>query len=201
MMLPLMTVAMDRIAPPRMSRATVLATVIRQIAGAFGAASAASLLLTRQQHHQATLVQTVTPDAPAVVSSLGSMTVRLLEQGVAAGASASPGARPAQRPHQAGRQRPRLRRLLPVYAAAGAADPGAGPAGAAPPPAPLRGPTPYDRCAARTSAAPTSLPPRWRGGSPATGAMERARPPASRGFSPPLPRRGPWGGGPGGWGG
>jgi len=89
MILPLMTVAMDRIAPVRMSRATVLATVIRQIAGAFGAASAASLLLTRQQHHQATLVQTVTPDAPAVISSLGSMTVRLLEQGVAAASSAS----------------------------------------------------------------------------------------------------------------
>ncbi len=88
MMLPLMTVGMDRIAPARMSRATVLATVLRQLAGAFGAASAASLLLTRQQHHQATLVQTVTPDAPAVVSSLGAMTVRLLEQGVAAGASA-----------------------------------------------------------------------------------------------------------------
>ena len=82
MMLPLMTVAMDRIAPARMARATVLATVIRQIAGAFGAASAASLLLMRQQHHQATLVQTVTPDSTAVVSSLGSMTVRLLEQGV-----------------------------------------------------------------------------------------------------------------------
>jgi hypothetical protein len=88
MILPLMTVAMDRIAPARMSRATVLATVIRQIAGAFGAASAASLLLTRQQHHQATLVQTVTLDAPAVVSSLGSLTVRLLEQGVSAGNSA-----------------------------------------------------------------------------------------------------------------
>src|SRR6185503_19455907 len=89
MMLPLMTVAMDRIAPPRMSRATVLATVLRQIAGAFGAASAASLLLTRQQHHQATLVQTVTPDAPAVLSSLSSLTVRLLEQGIAAGTSAT----------------------------------------------------------------------------------------------------------------
>jgi EmrB/QacA subfamily drug resistance transporter len=89
MILPLMTVAMDTIAAARMSRATVLATVIRQIAGAFGAASAASLLLTRQQHHQATLVQTVTPDAPAVVSSLGSLTVWLLEQGVAAGTSAS----------------------------------------------------------------------------------------------------------------
>ena len=89
MILPLMTVAMDRIAPARMSRATVLATVLRQIAGAFGAASAASLLLTRQQHHQATLVQTVTPDAPAVVSSLGSMVVRLLEQGVAAGSAAN----------------------------------------------------------------------------------------------------------------
>jgi EmrB/QacA subfamily drug resistance transporter len=87
MMLPLMTVAMDRIAPARMSRATVLATVIRQLAGAFGAASAASLLLTRQQHHQAMLVQTVTPDAPAVASSLSSLTVRLLEQGVAASSS------------------------------------------------------------------------------------------------------------------
>jgi hypothetical protein len=80
---------MDRIAPARMNRATVLATVLRQIAGAFGAASAASLLLVRQQHHQATLVQTVTPDAPAVVGSLSSMAVRLLEQGVEAGASAS----------------------------------------------------------------------------------------------------------------
>ena len=89
MMLPLMTVAMDRIAPARMSRATVLATVIRQIAGAFGAASAASLLLMRQQHHQATLIQTVTPDAPAVASSLGALTVRLLEQGVAAGNAAT----------------------------------------------------------------------------------------------------------------
>jgi EmrB/QacA subfamily drug resistance transporter len=89
MMLPLMTVAMDRITPARMSRATVLATVLRQIAGAFGAASAASLLLTRQQHHQATLIQTITPDAMAVVSSLGSLTVRLLEQGVAAGNAAS----------------------------------------------------------------------------------------------------------------
>ncbi|MCC7371012.1 MAG: DHA2 family efflux MFS transporter permease subunit [Chloroflexi bacterium] len=85
MMLPLMTVAMDRIAGPRMSRATVLATVMRQIAGAFGAASAASLLLTRQQHHQATLVQTVTADATAVASTLSSMMVRLLEQGVSAG--------------------------------------------------------------------------------------------------------------------
>jgi DHA2 family multidrug resistance protein len=89
MMLPLMTVAMDRIAPPRMARATVLATVIRQIAGAFGAASAASLLLTRQQHHQATLVQTVTTDSTAVVSTLGSLTVRLLEQGVSAANAAT----------------------------------------------------------------------------------------------------------------
>jgi EmrB/QacA subfamily drug resistance transporter len=89
MMLPLMTVAMDRIAPTRMSRATVLATVIRQIAGAFGAASAASLLLTRQQHHQATLVQTVTADSTAVASTLGSLTVRLLEQGVSAANAAS----------------------------------------------------------------------------------------------------------------
>ncbi|HZO25582.1 MAG TPA: DHA2 family efflux MFS transporter permease subunit [Chloroflexota bacterium] len=89
MILPLMTVGMDRIAAARMSRATVLATVIRQIAGAFGAAAAASLLLTRQQHHQATLVQTVTPDAPAVVSSLGSITVRLLEQGATAANSAN----------------------------------------------------------------------------------------------------------------
>lgn len=89
MMLPLMTVAMDRIAPARMNRATVLATVIRQIAGAFGAASAASLLLTRQQHHQATLVQTVTSDSTAVVSTLGSLTVRLLEQGVSAGNAAT----------------------------------------------------------------------------------------------------------------
>jgi EmrB/QacA subfamily drug resistance transporter len=89
MMLPLMTVAMDRIAPARMSRATVLATVVRQIAGAFGAASAASLLLTRQQHHQATLVQTVTPDAPAVAGTLGTLTVRLLEQGVSMANAAS----------------------------------------------------------------------------------------------------------------
>jgi len=89
MMLPLMTVAMDRIAPGRMNRATVLATVVRQIAGAFGVASAASLLLTRQQHHQATLVQTVTLDAPAVVSTLGSLTVRLLEQGISASSSAT----------------------------------------------------------------------------------------------------------------
>lgn len=88
MMLPMMTVAMDRIAPARMSRATVLATVIRQLVGAFGAATAASLLLTRQQHHQATLVQTVTPDAPAVASALGTLTVRLLEQGIANGAAA-----------------------------------------------------------------------------------------------------------------
>ena len=43
----------------------------------------------RQQHHQATLIQTVTPDAPAVVSSLGALTVRLLEQGIAAGTSAT----------------------------------------------------------------------------------------------------------------
>ena len=137
MMLPLMTVAMDRIAPARMSRATVLATVIRQIAGAFGAASAASLLLMRQQHHQATLVQTVTPDATAVVSSLGSMTVRLLEQGVAAGASATIALGAAQRPHEAGGQRPRLRRLFLDLRVHFTADAGAGPDGAAPPPAPL----------------------------------------------------------------
>jgi hypothetical protein len=67
----------------------VLATVVRQIAGAFGAASAASLLLTRQQHHQATLVQTVTPDAPAVAGTLGTLTVRLLEQGVSMANAAS----------------------------------------------------------------------------------------------------------------
>lgn len=89
MMLPMMTVAMDRIAPARMNRATVLATVIRQLVGAFGAATAASLLLSRQQHHQATLVQTVTPDALAVASALGSLSVRLLEQGIAPGTAAT----------------------------------------------------------------------------------------------------------------
>jgi EmrB/QacA subfamily drug resistance transporter len=89
MMLPLMTVAMDRVAPARMNRATVLATVIRQLTGAFGAASAASLLVTRQQHHGATLVQTVTPDAPAVAGALGTLTTRLLDGGMPAQSAAT----------------------------------------------------------------------------------------------------------------
>ena len=60
-----------------------VAVATASITAAIGLGSA--WLLTRQQHHQAVLIQTVTPDAPAVVSSLGAMTVRLLEQGVSTG--------------------------------------------------------------------------------------------------------------------
>ncbi len=82
MMMPVSTVAMDTIPRHLIARATALSNVIRQLCGAFGTGVFASLLLERQQFHQATLAQTLTPGNVAVVQVLSATQRALLEQGL-----------------------------------------------------------------------------------------------------------------------
>ncbi len=82
-MMPAFTIAMDTIAPAAMARATALANVLRQLCGAFGTALFASLLLDRQQFHQAHLAQSITPDSLTAVRTLAETKLVLVQQGIA----------------------------------------------------------------------------------------------------------------------
>jgi EmrB/QacA subfamily drug resistance transporter len=90
-MMPAITVAMDRVPPARMARATALANVLRQLAGTFGTAAFASLLLSREQFHRSSLAQTVTPDSIATVQALAAAQAALVGQGVSEAAAQTAG--------------------------------------------------------------------------------------------------------------
>jgi MFS family permease len=81
MFMPVMTVAMDNIAPAQIPRATALSNVLRQLAGAFGTAMFASLLLSREHFHTAVLTQAVTPNSLAAVHLLSATKLALMAQG------------------------------------------------------------------------------------------------------------------------
>ena len=67
MMMPVMTVSMDTIPPHQISRASALSNVLRQLFGAFSTGIFATILLQREQFHQAILVQDVTSTNMAAV--------------------------------------------------------------------------------------------------------------------------------------
>lgn len=79
--MPAMTVAMSSLPPALVARGSSLTNVLRQLFGAFGTAIFATLLNTRQAYHQAMLVQTMTPDLPAVRMALAGIRQALVHQG------------------------------------------------------------------------------------------------------------------------
>ncbi|MFN8524246.1 MAG: DHA2 family efflux MFS transporter permease subunit [Chloroflexota bacterium] len=82
-MMPVITFAMDNISPARLPRATALGNVLRQLAGAFGTAFFASVLLDRQTYHQAILAQTATAGSASVIQLLSTTANNLMLLGVA----------------------------------------------------------------------------------------------------------------------
>jgi DHA2 family multidrug resistance protein len=80
--MPIMTVAMDNIPSLQIPRATALSNVMRQLAGAFGTAMFASLLLDRERFHEALLTQVVTPSSLAAAHALNAMKAALLQRGM-----------------------------------------------------------------------------------------------------------------------
>lgn len=82
MMMPVMTVAMDKIPPHQIARATALSNVLRQLYGAFGTGIFASLLSDRQRFHQAALAQLVTPDNLEALRILSAARMALLQSGL-----------------------------------------------------------------------------------------------------------------------
>ena len=70
MFMPVMTVSMDTIPPHLISRASALSNVLRQLFGAFSTGIFATILLQREQFHQAMLSQNVTSTNVAAVSVL-----------------------------------------------------------------------------------------------------------------------------------
>jgi len=82
MMMPVMTVSMDTIPPHQISRASALSNVLRQLFGAFSTGIFATILLNREQFHQALLAQNVTTTNVAAVQVLNATQTTLLERGM-----------------------------------------------------------------------------------------------------------------------
>ena len=82
MFMPLTTVAMDTIAPQSISRASALSNVLRQLFGAFSTGIFATILLQRQQFHQAILAQDVTSTNITAVSVLSATRAAMLQVGM-----------------------------------------------------------------------------------------------------------------------
>jgi MFS family permease len=91
MFMPLMTVSMDTIAPPSISRASALSNVLRQLFGAFATGIFATILLQRVQFHQAILSQDVTSTNIAAVSVLSATQTAMLQQGMSLTAAQAAG--------------------------------------------------------------------------------------------------------------
>ncbi len=87
MFMPVLTVAMDSIAPAKIPRATALSNVIRQLAGAFAVAIFASLLLDRTRLHATALAQVVTPSSPAALNLLNATKLGMEHLGYTADAA------------------------------------------------------------------------------------------------------------------
>jgi len=80
-MMPAMTVAMNRLPPHLIARGSSLTNVLRQLFGALGTALFVTLLQNRQQYHQAMLSQMMTPDLPGVQRALAGVQQYLVHQG------------------------------------------------------------------------------------------------------------------------
>lgn len=68
--MPAMTVAMNTLPSHLIARGSALTNVLRQVFGAFGTASFATILSSRTTYHMAMLSQTMTPDVPSVQMTL-----------------------------------------------------------------------------------------------------------------------------------
>ncbi len=84
MFMPVMAVAMDSIAPPKIPRATALSNVMRQLAGAFATAMFASLFLDHTRLHAAALTQVVTPASITAVNILNATKTAMMQLGYSA---------------------------------------------------------------------------------------------------------------------
>jgi MFS family permease len=91
MFMPLMTVSMDTIPPHQISRASALSNVLRQLFGAFSTGIFATILLSREQFHQALLVQNVTATNVAAVQVLNATQTAMLERGLSLTAAQAAG--------------------------------------------------------------------------------------------------------------
>jgi EmrB/QacA subfamily drug resistance transporter len=91
MMMPVMTISMDTIPPPQISRASALSNVLRQLFGAFSTGIFATILLSREQFHQALLVQNVTSTNVAAVGLLNATQTAMLERGMSLAAAQAAG--------------------------------------------------------------------------------------------------------------
>jgi EmrB/QacA subfamily drug resistance transporter len=91
MMMPVTTVSMDTIPPHQISRASALSNVLRQLFGAFSTGIFATILLSREQFHQALLVQNVTSTNVAAVGLLSATQSAMMQQGMSAVAAQSIG--------------------------------------------------------------------------------------------------------------
>lgn len=86
-MMPVTAVSMDAIPPHLISRATALSNVLRQLFSAFGTGMFATILVSREQLHQARLVQDVTPTNLAAVNLLTATQATLAERGLSEAAA------------------------------------------------------------------------------------------------------------------
>jgi EmrB/QacA subfamily drug resistance transporter len=91
MMMPVTTVSMDTIPPHQISRASALSNVLRQLFGAFSTGVFATILLSREQFHQALLIQNVTVTNVSAIGLLSSTQATLLERGLSLAAAQSAG--------------------------------------------------------------------------------------------------------------
>jgi DHA2 family multidrug resistance protein len=82
MFMPVTTVSMDTIPPHQISRASALSNVLRQLFGAFSTGVFATILLSRENFHQAQLIQNVTSTNVAAVGVLNATQTAMLERGM-----------------------------------------------------------------------------------------------------------------------
>jgi DHA2 family multidrug resistance protein len=86
-MMPVTAVSMDAIPRHLIPRATALSNVLRQLFGAFGSGMFATILIFREQLHQASLVQDVTPTNLAAIGILTATQTTMLEHGLSEAAA------------------------------------------------------------------------------------------------------------------
>ena len=91
MFMPVTTVSMDTIPPQKISRASALSNVLRQLFGAFSTGIFATILLSREQYHQALLMQNVTSTNVAAVGLLNATQTAMLERGLSLAAAQAAG--------------------------------------------------------------------------------------------------------------
>ena len=78
---PLQTLALSTVRLDRLSNATAAFNVVRNIGGSIGIALVTTLLADRAQYHQATLVEGVDPQNPAMAERLATLTAHFAAQG------------------------------------------------------------------------------------------------------------------------